>query len=91
MHPIIALLSYALSILSILLLVWIIISWLISFQVLNTSNRLVYSVYDGLSRLFEPMLRHIRKYLPSTGTIDFAPIVLYLLIWFAQYCLGYYF
>lgn len=91
MHPLVFLLHQALSILAFLLLVWIIVSWLVSFRVLNTSNRFVYAVYDTLNRLFEPMLRPIRRILPDMGTIDLSPIVLFLGIQFAQYCLNYYF
>jgi YggT family protein len=91
MHPIIWLIYQTLNILSLLLIVWIIVSWLISFNVLNTSNRFVYAVYDALNRLFRPILRPIRKYLPDMGTIDLSTIVLFLLIEFVQYCLVYYF
>lgn len=91
MHPIIWLIHQALNLLSVLLIVWIIISWLISFNVLNTSNRFVYAVYDALNRLLTPILRPIRKRLPDIGAIDISPIVLFLLIEFVQYCLIYYF
>ena len=91
MHPLIWLIYQALNLLSLLLVIWIIISWLVSFHVLNTSNRFVYAVYDTLNRLLNPLLRPIRKYLPDLGTIDISPIVLFLLIEFAQYCLAYYF
>lgn len=91
MHPIVYLLYLALNILSILLIVWIIISWLVSFRVLNTSNRFVHAVYDTLNRLFEPLLRPIRRYMPDTGAVDLSPIVLILAIEFSRYTLLYYF
>jgi YggT family protein len=89
--PIIYLLYMTLNLLSFALIVWIIISWLVSFRVLNTSNRFVYAVHDALNRFFEPILRPIRRFMPDLGTIDISPIVLFLLIEFAQYCLVYYF
>lgn len=91
MHPLLWLIYQALSLLSFLLIVWIIVSWLISFRVLNTSNRFVYAVYDTLERLMTPILRPIRKHLPDLGTIDISPIVLFLLIEFLQYSIKYYF
>lgn len=91
MHPIVYLLYQALNLLSFFLIVWIIISWLVSFRVLNTSNRFVYMVHDTMNKLFEPMLRPIRKLMPDLGTIDLSPIVLFLAIEFTQYCLLYYF
>lgn len=89
MNPLFWFLYKALGILSFLLLVWIILSWLINFQILNTSNRFVYAVNDTLTRLFEPMLRRIRKVMPDLGAIDLSPILLFLLISFAQYCILY--
>jgi YggT family protein len=90
MNPLVWLLHTILNILSLGLIIWIIISWLVSFRVLNLSNRFVYAVHDALNRLFEPLLRPIRRFLPDLGTIDISPIVLFLLIEFAQYCLLYY-
>lgn len=91
MHPIPALFMMVLDIASFLLLVWIIVSWLVSFRVLNTSNRFVYAVYDTMNKLFEPMLRPIRRFMPDLGTIDLSPLVLFFAIRFTQYCIDYYF
>lgn len=54
----------------------IILSWLISFNIVNTNNPFVYQLYTGLDRLLEPMLRPIRSVLPTMGSIDLSPIVL---------------
>ena len=73
------------SIAAILLLVitfawWIIIiqaimSWLISFNVLNVRQPFVYQVWSGLNRLTEPVYRPIRNLLPNMGGIDITPII----------------
>ena len=55
-----------------------IISWLVAFNVLNTSNRFVYSVLEISYKLTEPPLGFIRKYIPSIGSIDISPIILIL-------------
>ena len=65
-----------------------VLSWLIAFNVINTSNRFVYAVVDFLWRLTEPALRPIRRFLPNLGGIDISPIVLILLIIFAQHLLS---
>jgi YggT family protein len=62
---------------------WVIIasavlSWLIAFGVVNTHNRFVYLLADGLHRLTEPALRPIRQIVPDLGGIDISPIVLIL-------------
>jgi YggT family protein len=68
---------------------WVVIiaavfSTLVSFGVLDTRNRIVWSIGDFLYRVTEPALRPIRNALPSFGNIDISPIVLILLIWVAQ-------
>ncbi len=68
---------------------WVVIiaavfSTLVSFGVLDTRNRIVWSIGDFLYRVTEPALRPIRNVLPSFGSIDISPIVLILLIWVAQ-------
>ena len=68
----------------------VIISWLVSFNVLNTQNRFVYSILDLTYRLTEPFLNKIRRFLPNLGTLDISPVVLLLLIWFIEMCMKLY-
>ncbi len=63
-------------------------SMLASFGVIDTRNRLVYTIGDFLYRITEPVLRPIRNILPSFGNIDLSPLVLILLISAAQMLLG---
>src|ERR1700742_2084313 len=55
-------------------------SMLASFGVLDTRNRIVWSIGDFLYRITEPALRPIRNILPSLGNIDLSPLVLLLLV-----------
>ncbi len=57
-----------------------IISILMSFNVLDSRNRFVWSVADFLYRVTDPILRPIRRVLPTMGNIDFSPWVALLLI-----------
>lgn len=71
------------------LYVWILIasavlSWLIAFNVVNTRNQFVSTVWDFLYRITEPALRPIRNMLPNLGGIDISPIILLLIIFFIQ-------
>ena len=68
----------------------VIISWLVSFNVLNTQNRFVYSILELTYRLTDPILNKIRRFLPNLGTLDISPIVLLLLIWFIEMCMKLY-
>ena len=67
-----------------------IISWLIAFNVLNTSNRFVYSVLEFTYKLTDPIYNKIRRFLPNLGTFDISPIILLLLIWFTEMCMKLY-
>ncbi|MGZ0247603.1 MAG: YggT family protein [Alphaproteobacteria bacterium] len=62
----------------------VIASWLINFNVINTSNRVVYMVVDVLYKMTEPALRPIRRLLPNMGGLDLSPVVLILLLWFIR-------
>ena len=54
----------------------IILSLLISFQVLNARQPLVAGIYQGLERLFEPVYTPLRRMLPDTRPLDLSPLVL---------------
>ena len=71
------------------LYIWVLIinaliSWLVAFNVLNTSNRFVYSVLEVSYRLTAPPLNFIRKFLPNLGPIDISPVILILLLLFLR-------
>ena len=57
-----------------------IFSMLASFNVLDTRNRLVWSIGDFLYRVTEPVLRPVRNVMPSFGNIDLSPVVVILLL-----------
>ncbi|WP_420861669.1 YggT family protein [Algirhabdus cladophorae] len=56
----------------------IIMSWLISFQVLNLHQPIVGQIWSGLNRLLEPIYGPIRRVLPDTGPLDLAPLVAFI-------------
>ena len=55
----------------------VVISWLIAFNILNTTNRFVYSVLEFTYRLTDPILNRIRGFLPNLGAFDISPTVSY--------------
>jgi YggT family protein len=59
-------------------------SWLAQFNVVNPRNRVVAAVGEFLWRATEPVLRPIRRFVPLIGGVDISPVVVILLIWFAQ-------
>lgn len=76
--PIIRVINMALQLYLFAIIGSAILSWLIAFDVVNTTNRFVYTVVDFLWRITEPALRPIRQFLPNLGGIDISPIILIL-------------
>jgi len=67
-----------------IVLAMIIMSWLISFNVVNTRNQFVDQVWRVLNALTDPVLRPIRKRMPNFSGLDISPIILFLIIFFIQ-------
>jgi len=82
--PVITVIIAVLDIYWWLVIISAVASWLIAFNVINTYNRSVAMIVDVLYRVTEPALRPIRQFLPSFGGLDFSPIILLLIIWFAR-------
>lgn len=84
MNAIAWLIDTVFSLINTLLIIYIVLGWLVSFNVVNNSNRFVYMIGQSLSQLLEPMLRPIRRFLPAMGGLDFSPIVLLLALHFLR-------
>jgi len=63
-----------------IIIVQAILSWLIAFNVINTSNDFVRQLLYALDRLTEPLYRPIRRILPDLGALDLSPMVVLLLL-----------
>jgi YggT family protein len=63
-------------------------SMLAAFGVLDTRNRVVWTIGDFLYRITEPALRPIRNVLPNFGNIDISPVILILLLQALRMLLG---
>ena len=66
------------------LLIMIIMSWLISFNVINTRNQFVAGVWRALNQITDPILRPIRRVIPPMGGLDLSPIIVFIIIFFLQ-------
>jgi YggT family protein len=69
---------------SLCITVWVVLELLIYFKIVNTMQPLVMRMRYTLNRLILPVLRPIRKYLPDLGGLDISPVILILLLQFAQ-------
>ena len=65
-------------------IIGVILSWLVAFNVVNPRNRFVYLVIDFINRVTEPALRRIRAFLPNLGGVDISPVILIVGLWVVQ-------
>lgn len=65
-------------------IIGVVLSWLVAFNVINTTNRFVYMVGDFTHRATEPALKPIRNILPSLGGIDISPVILIIGLMFIK-------
>ena len=84
MTSLLGLLIQIINLFQLILVIYIIGTWLVNFNVINTNNRFVYTIMEAMYRLCEPSLNLVRRYLPSFGAIDLSPIVVYLGLWFIK-------
>lgn len=89
MNAIIMLIDLILTMAFWIILIQVILSWLINFNVINVRQPLVYQIWNGLNRLTEPVYRPIRRLLPDLGGIDLAPMIVVIAIFFLQNLLRY--
>ncbi len=83
-NPVIWLILSLLKIYFYVILVMVIMSWLIGFNVINGANPYVRQISYALHRLTEPLLGPIRRFLPDLGGLDISPIVLILALMFLE-------
>ena|SRR5829696_5235345 len=64
-----------------IIVIQMVLSWLVAFNVINSYNQFVRGLLRGLDRITEPVYRPIRKVLPDFGGLDFSPMVVLLVLW----------
>ena len=82
MKAILDVLLAILSIASWFIIIQAVLSWLVTFRVLDLNNNIVGSIWNGLERMTEPLYRPIRNILPPMSGIDLTPLVVLLMIFF---------
>lgn len=84
MYAIFWLIDTVLTIAFWIVLIHVIMSWLINFEVINLRQPFVYQLWSALNRILDPPYRRIRQFLPNLGGLDLAPMVLIIGILFIQ-------
>ena len=87
LNPIAALLIAVLDIYKWIVIAAVIVSWLTTFNVVNSHNNFVRSLLRILWTLTEPVFRQIRRVIPTMGGLDLSPLVVFLVIATLQYAM----
>ena len=84
MEPILLLLYRVIDIYFYILIINIVLSWLIAFNIVNMQNKIIVTILYATNRLTDPLLNPVRRILPNLGGIDISPIILVLCLLFIQ-------
>lgn len=89
MVEILTFIQYLLTLYIYVLVATVVLSWLLAFNVINPYNNFVRSLMTAFDVVTQPFLGPIRRLLPRTGGIDFAPLVLIIAVIFLRdYLIG---
>ena len=82
--PVLRLMIHVVDLYSWIVIIAVVMSWLVQFNIINTSNRFVYLLFDFVYRITEPVLARFRNFLPNLGGVDIAPLLLILALIFLK-------
>jgi YggT family protein len=80
LYTLVDIVGYLISIVVMLVIAQFVLSLLISFNVVNTHNDFVASLWKAVNALLDPLLNPIRRFMPDTGMLDLSPMVLIILL-----------
>ena len=66
------------------LIIYVIATWLVGFRIINTTNAFVYSILTALYKICEPSMRIVKKFIPNFGNIDISPIIVFIALEFIK-------
>ncbi len=84
MHALFLLIDSVLGLYQWVLIIWVVMSWLVAFNVINTYQPFVRTVMHVLDALTRPLLNPIRRVVPAIGGLDISPLILLLLVYFLR-------
>jgi YggT family protein len=81
MFTLLSIVAFLLYVLWWIIIIQAVLSWLVAFNVINTSSDFVRSVLYALDRITEPLYRPIRRLMPDLGALDLSPLVVLLVLY----------
>jgi YggT family protein len=83
-NPIVSLFLLLLDLYEWVVIVAVVASWLVVFNVINVSNHIVRSILRALDALTDPVFRQVRRVIPPIGGLDLSPLIVLIAIWFLE-------
>lgn len=62
----------------VVLIIYVVISWLFAFDIVSRRNQFIYSTYEFTRRLTDPVLRPLRRIIPPIAGVDLSVLILIL-------------
>lgn len=62
----------------------VVVTWLYALRILNTGSPIVDTISSVLFRVTDPVLAHIRRFLPNLSGVDLSPVILLFALYFAD-------
>lgn len=81
-NPLIEVLILVLYLFQWSLVVYILISLLVQFGVVNPYHSIINLIQNSLSQIHEPILNVLRRYIPIFGNLDLTPLIVFVVIHF---------
>ena len=86
MNPIFMLISLLCNILFWVIILSVVLSWLVAFNVVNLRNPMMARVYTAINSFTERLYAPIRKVIPTIyGGMDISPVIVLIAIQLIQY------
>ena len=84
MNSLLFLIIQIIDLYKIVLIIYVVASWLVGFGIINTRNAFVYSMLTALYKICEPSMRIVKKFIPTFGNIDISPIIVFIALEFIK-------
>ena len=84
MNSLLFLIIQIIDLYKIVLIIYVIATWLVGFGIINTRNAFVYSILTALYKVCEPSMRIVKKFIPTFGNIDISPIIVFIALEFIK-------
>ena len=72
----ISIITFCINIYVLIIVIQVIMSWLIAFDIVNANNEAAVNLMTLLKKFTDPVFIPLRKYIPPVGGLDLTPLVI---------------